>query len=136
MIVWRVEEFDLIAVEEVSPIIEVLPLRVAIVADGVRNCVDDAKPITFKEPVLSMVTAPLRVAIVADAVRNEVEEATPKISRLPFREMLPLRVEMVAEVERRLLAVVSPERVTVVVDLPIVTVEVATLKKVNVLALF
>ena len=88
--------------EEVSPIIEVLPLRVVMVADGVRNCVDDAKPITFNDPLLSMVTAPLRVAMVADADRNEVEEATPKISRLPLRVMLPLRVEMVEEVDRRL----------------------------------
>ena len=60
--------------------------------------------------------------MVADVDRKSFEVMTPPV--------------MVEEEDLKLLAVVSPVRVTVVVVAPIVIVEVATLKKVAVWALF
>ena len=80
------------------------------VDEGVRKEVVDARPMTFKEPVLSMVTAPLRVAMVADGVRKEVDEAKPMMVNEPVLSMVtaPFRAEIVEEVERKPSILASP----------------------------
>ena len=61
---------------------------------------------------------------------TEVDEASPRI------EMLPLRVEIVADVERKLLEITSPTKDIEVVATPNDIEEELTIKKLAVRALF
>ena len=76
-----------------------LPLRVVMV-DEVEK-----KELLVRLPFWKR-ALPLKVEMVAEGVRKEVEEASPSMARLP------LMVEMVVEVERRLLLIEPSLKVT------------------------